>query len=154
MRLIALLSAALVAFSVACCQPSTPTPPVPDAAMDSVPPPPALDASPSPPALDASPTPPGPAPAPVADASASDASGPPSAPGDGGAPPSACTKACANVKAKIPQCPEGQYADCAATCAVIAGDSHQVQPNLAKLAAAKTVADVRASGWSCRLDGG
>jgi len=71
------------------------------------------------------------------------------------APSSAtCAAACGNVLANVPQCPEGHFADCETTCKVIQVDPHQVQPNLAQLAAAKTVAQVRAAGWTCRIDGG
>ena len=141
MRTLVLL--AVAAFSIA-CQP-TPVPVQPDGMTDAAPPPPPpSDAAPPPAASDAvsppTPTlPPSPPPA-------------PSVAVDSGAP--SCASACANVATKVTQCPEGHYADCAATCATVQGDVHQVHPNLAKLTAAKTVADVRAAGWSCRTDGG
>jgi len=84
----------------------------------------------------------------------------PTSSGSSGAVPEAapgqptCAAVCANVLTNVPQCPEGHFTDCATACNVIQVDSHQVKPNLAQLATATTVAQVRAAGWTCRMDGG
>lgn len=78
---------------------------------------------------------------------------PSTAPAPGLTPPT-CAAACANVLASVSQCPEGHFTDCETACNLIQVDPHQVKPNLAQLVAAKTVAQVRAAGWTCRIDGG
>lgn len=72
---------------------------------------------------------------------------------DSGAGPS-CVAACKNVHDHVPACPEGQFADCADVCTNVMGSVGFKHPDLNGLMAAKSVDDVRAAGWSCKLDGG
>lgn len=67
---------------------------------------------------------------------------------DASPPAAGCQAACSN--AGVLGCPEGKVADCVVTCSTIAADPLQVHPNLTAIAAAKTVNDVRAAGWTCR----
>lgn len=65
-----------------------------------------------------------------------------------------CAAACANVAARVPACPEGHYASCEKACAHVQSDPHMEHADLGHLAAATSPEQVRAAGWSCRIEAG
>ena len=69
-----------------------------------------------------------------------------------GAVPAGCASACA--AAQQAGCPEGQFADCAATCNKVMQDPGMPHPNTLCLSSAKTQEAVRSCGWSCNVSGG